>query len=190
MAEKLEIQNTSPSLDHEQERAAFIAEMLPIEFEPGSPFSEEEKIELLSMKFDSLTEAILVRGLMLDPATFLAREEQRTIRIAEIIKEMLERERVSNKNKETYSSLMEKLADLDENKVDEAIEIAEKIKTMLLESARNTSKGYLEDEVRRLVFIMFNRFRVNDYDNLHEEILAVQKNPVILRYPEQIVEEE
>lgn len=87
---------------------------------------------------------------------------------------------------ENYETLMAQLTELDPTKTTEATIIANKIKEMLLVSAKNTSRGNLDFQVTKLVSLMFNRFRVTTFDNLLDEVWAVQQNPVILRDPEKL----
>ncbi|MCC6711186.1 MAG: hypothetical protein IT416_02425, partial [Candidatus Pacebacteria bacterium] len=115
---------------------------------------------------------------------FSEKQEAKNKRVAEIRAQML-----SRRNKETeatFESLMNELATLNPRRKTKAREIGEKIAQMLLKTARGTSRGYLEAEVKEFIFLMFNRFRINDYDEFHHEIWAVQQNPVILREPEEL----
>jgi len=148
------------------------------------PFTTEEELEIYNLLFDGYLDLQLVGLNQIDLPIYVEKQIARENRIEEIRQQMLARR--NEEHKETYETLMTQLEVLDPENKTEALALAEKIAKKLLESARGTSRGYLEQEVKDFVFVMFNRFRINDFDEFHLEIWAVQQNPVVLKDPEEL----
>lgn len=150
------------------------------------PFTAEEELEIYNLLFDGYLDLQLVGLNQMDLVTFAEKQAEREKRFTEIREQMLARK--NQEYEETYNNLMAQLAELDPENKTEAMIIGEKISQKLLTMARGTSRGYLEQEVKDFVFVMFNRFRINDFDEFHLQILAVQQNPVVLKEPEELEE--
>ena len=166
-------------------RQKYIEDMTTAEDE-DFPFTDEEKLEIYNILFDGYVDLHLVSLNEMTFPDYVEKQNERENRIEEIRQQMLARRKKDRE--ETYSTLMDQLETLDPKNKTEALVIAQKIAEKLLKAARGTSRGYLDAEIRRFAYIMFNRFRISDYDEFYKQILAVQQNPVVLKDPEELEE--
>ena len=164
-------------------REKYIEDMLALE-DPDDPYTEEENRELYGLQFDGFVNSGLQHSGKIDGNEFNRRQEEINRRVSEIRSGMLKRKK--EQSSENYDALLHKLDEMNEEDIEEAIEVANKIKKQLIEAARGTSRGYLNAQAKRLTFIMFNKFRNKDFDKILEELSEVQQNPIILREPEEL----
>lgn len=94
--------------------------------------------------------------------------------------------------REPYAVLLQKLeSELKPRDLEEAIEVANQIKDIIIESARGTTRGQegILQRARRLTTIMFNKFGTTEFDNIIDEIQEVQIDPFEFKEPEEIKDE-
>lgn len=92
---------------------------------------------------------------------------------------------------EEFDDLYQKLETLPkETDKKQVVEIAEQMKQIIIQNAKGTERGKhtYEHAVNQLIFVLFNRFQITDYDELYKEVDVVQKNPKVFRDLETIEE--
>jgi hypothetical protein len=93
------------------------------------------------------------------------------------------------KPSEPYTVLLQRLeSELEPKDVDEAIKIANQIKTIIIKSAKGTTRGQesILQRARRLTSIMFNKFDTDKFDEIITDIQEVQIDPFVFREPHQV----
>jgi hypothetical protein len=183
MQEQLRTGKDYLALGPEVGRVKYVADMLA-RLDPNDPYTTEENEELFNLQFDTFIEIALVGLQQLSLVDFSEKQEAKNKRVAEIRAQMLSRRK--KETEQTFETLMNELAVLNSREKTKAREIGKKIAQMLLKTAKGTSRGFLEAEVNEFIFLMFNRFRIKNYDEFHHEIWAIQQNPVVLKEPEDL----